>query len=102
MTIDGRVEGTIEVRDHTLTIGPDARIEADIAAKEVIVLGAVTGSISAGEKIVLGEQSVVEGDVITPKFGMADGAVLRGRLETTRRTAPSDAKGQLAVAGARA
>src|SRR5215467_536063 len=41
MTIDGRVEGTIELRDHTLTIGPDAHIQADITAKTVTVLGRV-------------------------------------------------------------
>src|SRR5688572_32476728 len=85
MTIDGRVEGTIEVREHTLTIGAEARIEADIAAKTVIVLGTIVGSVTAREQIVLGERAVVEGDVITPRLGMADGAEVRGHVETTTR-----------------
>ena len=85
MTIDGRVEGTIEVREHTLTIGADARIEADIAAKTVIVFGTLIGSVTASQKVVLGERAVVDGDVVSPRFGMADGAELRGRVETTTR-----------------
>src|SRR5262252_8910985 len=60
MTIDGRVEGTIELRDHTLTIGPDATIQADIIAKSVSILGKVIGSISASETIYIAETGSVE------------------------------------------
>src|SRR5258708_40336483 len=49
MAIDGRVEGTIELRDHNLTIGPGAHIQADIVAKGVAVLGVVGGTLRAGE-----------------------------------------------------
>src|SRR5688572_32834031 len=67
MTIDGRVEGTIEVRDHGLTIGPDANIQADIVATTVTVLGAVTGSITAHEKIHIGETASVDGEILSPR-----------------------------------
>jgi cytoskeletal protein CcmA (bactofilin family) len=87
MTIDGRVEGTIEAREHTVTVGLDARLDADVAAKIVIVLGAVTGSITASEKVVLGERAVVEGDVTAPRLGMFEGAHVRGRVETATRPA---------------
>ncbi len=50
MSIDGRVEGTVDVRDHMLTIGPDAEIHANISAKTITIHGAVTGSIKASEK----------------------------------------------------
>ena len=85
MTIDGRMEGTIDVRDHTLTIGPDAHIQADIVARIVTVLGAVTGTITAGEKIYIRETGSVEGDVLSPRLAMADGALLRGRVDTGDR-----------------
>jgi cytoskeletal protein CcmA (bactofilin family) len=87
MTIDGRVEGTIDVRDHTLTIGPDAHIQADIVARIVTVLGAVTGTITAGEKIYIRETGSVEGDVLSPRLAMVDGALLRGRVDTGERPA---------------
>ena len=82
MTIDGRVEGTIEVREHTLTIGPDAQIQADIAADAVIVLGHIVGSITARQKVAIGDAGYVEGDIVAPRLAMADGAILRGRVET--------------------
>jgi cytoskeletal protein CcmA (bactofilin family) len=82
MTIDGRVEGTVKLRDHGLTVGPDAAIHADIVAKTVIVRGAVTGTITAGDKVVVSETGSVEGDVMSPRLALADGAVLRGRVDT--------------------
>ena len=82
MTIDGRVEGTVKLHDHGLTVGPNAEIRADIVAKTVIVRGAVTGTITAGDKVVVSETGSVEGDVIAPRLALADGAVLRGRVDT--------------------
>ena len=87
MTIDGRVEGTIELRDHSLIIGPDARISADIVAKVVTVLGTVTGTITASETVDIRATGSVEGDIISRRLSMADGAVVRGRVDTGTRAA---------------
>ena len=87
MTIDGRVEGTIDVSNHTLTIGPDADIRADILAKVVTILGAVHGAVTASEKVVVPSTGSIEGDVSSPRLGIADGAVLRGRIDTNRAAA---------------
>ena len=96
MTIDGRVAGTIELRDHSLTIGPDAHIQADIVAKTVTVLGTVTGTIIAREAVDIRETGSVEGDVTSPRLAMADGAVMRGRIDTgTRAAAQTDRQLQL-------
>jgi len=90
MTIDGRVEGTIDLRNHSLTIGPDADIHADIIAKVVTVLGGVTGSITASTKVDIRETGSVDGDITCPTLALAEGAVLRGRVntETTRHPHP--------------
>jgi cytoskeletal protein CcmA (bactofilin family) len=85
MTIDGRVEGTIELRDHGLTIGPNAEIRADIVAKTVTVRGAVMGTIKAGDKVVVSETGSVEGDIMSPRLALADGAALQGRVDTSIR-----------------
>jgi cytoskeletal protein CcmA (bactofilin family) len=82
MTIDGRVEGSIELRDHTLTIGPDADIRANIIARAVTIFGSVTGSINAANKVDIRETGSVEGDINSPKLAIADGAHLRGRVDT--------------------
>jgi cytoskeletal protein CcmA (bactofilin family) len=97
MTIDGRVEGTVKLRDHGLTIGPNAAICADIVARTVIVRGAVTGTITAGDKVIVSETGSVEGDVISPCLALADGAVLRGRVDTLARHTEANKIGRLAA-----
>jgi cytoskeletal protein CcmA (bactofilin family) len=81
LTIDGRVEGTIELGNHSLTIGVGAGVKANLVAKNVTISGTVTGNILATEKVDLLATGSVEGDVTTPVFRMADGAVLTGRVE---------------------
>jgi cytoskeletal protein CcmA (bactofilin family) len=81
MTIDGRVEGSIEIRDHTLTIGPDADIRADIVAKAVTIYGTLTGTITAREKVEIRETGSVDGNILSPRLAMLDGALLRGRVD---------------------
>lgn len=99
MTIDGRVEGTIEVRDHALTIGPDADIRADIVARVVTIFGAVTGTITARDKVDIRDTGSVEGNIASPRLAIADGALLRGRVDTDLKGA--DQKNQaVAVANA--
>ena len=97
LTIDGRVEGTIEVRDHALTIGPDAEIRANIIAKAVTVHGAVTGTITASDKVDVRETGSVDGDITSPRLGMTDGAVVRGRVETLPRPVEAGTSRRLAV-----
>src|SRR5437870_181799 len=97
MTIDGRVEGTVKLPDHGLTIGPHAEIRSDIVAKTVTVRGTVTGTITAGDKVVISETGSVEGDIRSPRLVLADGAVLRGRADTLTRHIEANRVRRLAV-----
>ena len=97
LTIDGRVEGTIELRDHGLTIGAEADIQADIFAKTVTVRGTVTGKITASDKVSVAETGAIEGDIISPRLAMADGAVVRGRVDTLSRDAEANNPRRLAA-----
>jgi cytoskeletal protein CcmA (bactofilin family) len=100
LTIDGRVEGTIGLPDHSLTVGPDGHIRADIVAKNVTVRGAVIGTITAGEKVVVYEVGSVEGDIVSPRVVVVDGASLRGRVDTSARTGEANnLRPRLAVVG---
>src|SRR5688500_20032703 len=62
MSIDGRVEGTVDVRDHTLTIGPDAEIHANISAQIITIHGAVAGSVTARDKVDIRDTGQVDGN----------------------------------------
>jgi cytoskeletal protein CcmA (bactofilin family) len=81
LTIDGSVEGSIELGNHSLVIGQGAAVKADLTAKTITISGTVTGAVRATEKVELRETGSVEGDISTPKFLMAEGATVRGRIE---------------------
>ena len=89
LTIDGQFEGTIEVGDHGLTIGADASIRADLVANTITIDGKVIGNVTARETLDLRATGSVEGDVRAHRFAMADGAFLRGRVETGGKGTPS-------------
>jgi cytoskeletal protein CcmA (bactofilin family) len=90
LTINGRVEGTIELGEHSLTIGPDAAISADLIAQRIIISGAVTGNILASAIVDLRASGSVDGDITTPRLVMADGATIRGRVDANARDASSE------------
>ncbi len=82
LTIDGQVDGTIEVGDHSLLIGPGAAVTAHLIAKTVTISGTVIGNVSASEKVQLQPTASVDGDIVTPRLIMADGAVIKGKVDT--------------------
>ena len=81
LIIDGRVEGRINLPDHSLTIGPDAHIEAEVVAKAVIVIGSVTGRITATHKVEIRDGGSVDGDLQSASVVIHEGAYLRGKVD---------------------
>jgi cytoskeletal protein CcmA (bactofilin family) len=81
LTINGQVEGTIELGDHSLIIGPGAKIQANLVAKAIVISGTVTGNVKASDKVDLRPTGSVDGDITTPRLVMADGAVIKGRVD---------------------
>jgi len=88
LTIEGQVEGTIQLRDHILTIGANGKIKAQIFAKAVIVLGTVNGNVTATEKIDIRDNGSVDGDIISPRVAIAEGAHFRGSVDMQRKGSP--------------
>jgi cytoskeletal protein CcmA (bactofilin family) len=86
LTLDCHMEGRVSVLDHTLTIGPDANIQASISAKVVVIMGAVTGNVTAREKAEIRATGSVTGDLMSPRLVVADGGFLRGRVEMPQST----------------
>ena len=81
LTIDGHVEGSIELGNHSLSIGPSAAIRADLFAKNITISGAVKGNVRGLERIDLQATGSIEGDVTSPRLKMADGAVIAGKVD---------------------
>jgi len=79
--IDGQVEGTIELRDHNLTIGPNGRVDAHVNAKEVILLGSVKGNITASDKVEIKKSGSLNGDLVAARVMIEDGAYFKGSID---------------------
>lgn len=92
LTIEGNVEGRIELKENTLTIGPNGKIRAEVFAKQVIVLGEVTGNVTASEKVDIRDNGSVDGDVTAPRVAIAEGAHFRGAIDMQRAGGPPKAK----------
>ena len=92
LTIEGHVEGTIQLREHVLTIGPNGKINAQIFAKSVIVLGEVQGNITASDKVDIRDNGSVEGDLIAPRIAIAEGAHFKGSIDMQRKGTPPQAQ----------
>src|SRR3977135_135437 len=93
LTIEGHVEGTIQLREHVLTIGPNGKIKAQVFAKAVIVLGEVHGNITASDKVDIRDAGAVDGDIISPRVAIAEGAHFRGSVDMQRKGAAAGPAG---------
>ena len=94
LTIEGQVEGRIDLKDHLLTIGPNGKIKAEVFAKAVVVLGEVTGNVTASEKVDIRDNGSVDGDIASPRVAIAEGAHFRGSVDMQRQGAAKPQQGQ--------
>ncbi len=79
--IDGEVEGTVELKDNNLTIGPNGNVHANVQARSIVVLGRLQGNVRAGEKVEIRKTGSLEGDLATARIIIEDGAVFRGSID---------------------
>jgi cytoskeletal protein CcmA (bactofilin family) len=92
--IDGRIEGSISVTDHRVTIGRNGSVTANISAREVVIMGKVKGNIQCADRLDIRGEGSLTGDVITQRISVEDGAVLKGSVQV-RASEPKDkANGQ--------
>lgn len=84
LTIEGTVDGKIMVRDHSLTIGTNGKITAEVHAKTVVVVGQVMGNITADDKVEIAPSGSVDGDIRAPRVAISDGARFKGSIDMER------------------
>jgi cytoskeletal protein CcmA (bactofilin family) len=95
LTIDGEVEGTVECIEHRLTIGPNARVQAGLKAREIIIHGSIQGNVDATDKIDIKKEAKLVGDIKTSRIVIEDGAYFKGSIDISKtnvqKTAPPSA-----------
>ena len=81
--VEGKVEGKIEVRQHSVTIGKGGRVKADIFGRAIVVLGEVQGNLFAEEQIILRQGCVVRGNLTAPRVALEEGSSFKGSIDMT-------------------
>lgn len=88
LVIQGHVDGSVELDQHAVTVGPDGEVKADIRARVITVEGRVDGDLSAAEQVVVRSSARVEGDISAPRVVLEDGAHFRGGVDMEEASRP--------------
>jgi cytoskeletal protein CcmA (bactofilin family) len=84
LLIDGQFDGTIHLDDYCLTVGTEGHVKAEIRARQVVILGAVTGNVAAREKIEIRRTGHVKGDLVAATVAIEEGAYFKGSIDIAR------------------
>lgn len=99
LVLDGRVEGTVNLQEGRLTIGPTANVAADLTAKDVLILGHVQGNVVASGRVELRAGCNVQGDIRALRLAVEDNAVFRGKVDLTQAVQKGPEGANAPVAG---
>ncbi|MGV6807970.1 MAG: bactofilin family protein [bacterium] len=105
LTIDGKVEGSVKLPGHALSVGSSGTVDADVEAKTVKIDGQVNGDIVGIEKVVISKSGKVRGNIMAPRVTLEDGAHFKGSIDmdpgAQTKSAPSSSTGASASKPAR-
>ena len=96
--VDGDVEGTIELMDHKLTVGPNGKVHAGVKAREVVALGAIQGNVEASDRIEIRKDAKLVGDIKTARIIIEDGAYFKGSIDIVKSEPKAGAQPAAAAA----
>ena len=81
LRIEGDVNGTIQLLNHSLTIGKEGKIRADVYANSVIIDGLMEGDVYGAERVLIRKNAQVHGNITAPRVGLEEGARFKGSIE---------------------
>lgn len=94
LIIDGKVEGTIDLKGNQLIIGSNGKIKADVFAQTIVVNGSLTGELHGKEKVHISKTGEVEGNIFSPRVSLEDGAKFKGSIDMSETKHERPSKGQ--------
>jgi len=83
LIIEGRVEGTVRLEKHRITIGASGNVQADVVARSILLAGTVRGNLTAAERVEIAPGGCLTGNVQAPRLLMNDGSTVQGKIETS-------------------
>ena len=81
LLVDGMVEGTITLTESRLTIGPNAKVKANVSARDVVVVGSLTGDVEASGRVELRAGANLIGDIRAGRLSIEENAMFSGRVD---------------------
>ncbi len=88
LTVLGQVQGTVDVKGNSVTIGETGRVKADVYAQNIFVEGSVEGNLYGGDQIVLRSSGNVRGNLTAPRVALDDGAQFKGSIDMEPKREP--------------
>ncbi len=79
--IRGRLKGEMLVGNHAVTIEEGGHVDGAITARVITVQGGLVGRVIARDVVRLLQGSTVKADIVTPKFGLEEGANFKGKVD---------------------
>lgn len=92
--LDGELEGTVELNEHRLTIGPNGRVQANVKAREIVIIGTIHGNVEASEKLEIRKEAKLVGDIRTARIVIEDGAYFKGSIDIIKQDVSKQEKQQ--------
>jgi cytoskeletal protein CcmA (bactofilin family) len=89
LLIEGRVEGKVEFRNHSVTVGKNGRIKADINGKTIAVEGNVEGNLFGEEQLIVRQSGTVRGNIVAPRVALEDGSNFKGSIDMSPKDKPT-------------
>lgn len=86
LLIQGKVDGSVDLKQHSVTVGPEGQVKAGITGRIVTVEGSVEGNLKAQEQVILRSTARVEGDITAARVVLEDGATFRGGVDMGNRS----------------
>lgn len=90
--LDGEVEGSIDLKGHSLTIGPHGRVRANVNSRDIVVHGKVEGNVRGTERVELKKSAILVGDIFTQRIIIEDGAYFKGGIDIQKEAPKAEAK----------
>jgi len=91
LTVDGEIEGTVELQEHRLTVGPNGKLKANVKAREIVVHGTIHGNVDVGDRIDIRKDAKLVGDIRTARVVIEDGAYMKGNIDIVKTEVPKPA-----------
>jgi len=93
LTIEGEVDGTIEMLEHRLTIATDGKVQANVKVRELEVRGSIQGKVEAADKVFIRKSAQLVGEIHSAGIVIEDGGYIKGSIELSREPADRQTAG---------